>query len=355
MARAIEESVLDFILVKNTRNGQNGGFKMTLVDRELTTLEKDIIVCSACTGILREPVLIGNNFKCKSCLEPDEDGRASELQDKITKNLQINCPFMKEGCVWKGSIANIIDHKRHCQYFLLKFPNCPESVTECSFKRYGCEVVTKRKYMENHEQDCQTKHLKLMDKHIKNTDNTLQKVSSELGTLKAQFQDLNQQLKQTENDMKCTFGGIIFELPGIKDKMKTNQNYKTMEFYVGLYKFQGTIYLNHNNDKNLGIFIQIVKGKFDEDIIWPFSGDISITLLNKVNEHNSISSTFTTKGESAFKKFCHDSKPIGINKLATHDTISRNEYSGGDSIKIKILIQFDAQQCVYESRINRYY
>ncbi|KAI6654366.1 hypothetical protein LOD99_763 [Oopsacas minuta] len=339
MARAIEESVLDFILVKNTRNGQNGGFKMTLVDRELTTLEKDIIVCSACTGILREPVLIGNNFKCKSCLEPDEDGRASELRFDLTDKLKINCPFMKEGCVWKGSIANIIDHKRHCQFFLKRFPNCPEMDTECSFKQYGCEVVKQRKYMDKHEQDFQNKHLKLVVEHIKNTDDTLAKLSSELGRLKI---EMNSKFKQAEKDMKYTFGGIIFELPGIKDKMKTNQSYKTMEFYVGLYKFQGTIYPNYNNDKNLGIFIQIVRGKFDEDIIWPFSGKISITLLNKVNEDNSISKNFITEGESAFKKFFHESTAIGINKFATHDTISKNEYSGGDSIKIKILIQFDA-------------
>ena len=197
----IEDPGLNVILVKNTRNGRNGGFRITLVDRELSDLEKDIIICSSCDGILREPVLVGDIFKCKYCLEPCDVATDSTLSIvPLTSRLLIVCPFKKEGCTWNGPIAKLIEHRRKCQIFLQKYPNCPDTDIACNFKRYGCEVVTQRKYMRKHEEDHQTNHMLLMDKHIRAKDDTIQNLSSELVAVK-------KQLNEVETEMKYTCGG----------------------------------------------------------------------------------------------------------------------------------------------------
>ena len=145
--------------------------------------------------------------------------------------------------------------------------------------------------------------------------------------------------------MKHTFGGMICEISGLKEKMKVNHNYRTSEFYVGLYNFQVTISPRRTNEQHLGIFIQIVKGQFDGQLLWPFKGKISFTLINQTNEKQSIFKEFSTDNELAFQKYTNSRNTIGFSNLATHQTLLKDEYSKGDTIKIKILVQIDAPPC----------
>ena len=338
------QSALDLILVINNHNGKYGGYQLRLLDRELSNLEKKLILCTACNGILRDPISVENKLKCKSCLEPNESGEPSiYISIGISDSLKVNCPFKEKGCVWSDTITSLIDHMKQCQHFLEKYPNCPEMDVTCAFKRYGCDIVTKRKHMEHHEEEFQTKHLQMMDKHIRSIDENLQ-------TVKSQFQTLNLKLQLVEKEMKHTFGGIICEISGFREKMKTNQSYKTKEFYVGLYNFQATIYPRNDNQEKLGIYIQIVRGQFDDKLVWPFRGILSFTLMNKSKEENSITRRYTIGNESAFQRYTRNDNLVGINNLATHQTLLKDEYSKGDTIKIKILVQFDYPTCKIESR-----
>ena len=175
------QCALDLLLVTNTRNGMYGGYKLGLLDRELTTLEKKIVLCTQCNGILRDPISVESKLKCRSCLEPSESGEPSEsARIGITESLKVICPFKYRGCDWIDSIANIIDHKKNCQHFLDTYPSCTKMDLECNLKRYDYEVVTQMKHMEHHESVSQTKHLQMMAKHIKNSDVNLKKIGSEL-------------------------------------------------------------------------------------------------------------------------------------------------------------------------------
>ena len=335
----MEDEGLNSILVKNSRNGKNGGFRVTLLDRELSDQERHILICSACDGILREPMLVNDIFKCNACIEMEEVVTSSIPFLTLTQKIQINCPYKEEGCTWNGSITMLIDHRSCCERFLQEYPNCPDTVIECSFRHYGCEVKIQRKYMHQHEQDNQNDHMKLMDKHIRAKDDTIRTLSSELVAVK-------KQLKEVEIEMKYTSGGIVFELPGIKEKLKSDRAYKIKEFYAGLYKFQGTIHSKYKSENKIGVFVRTQRGKFDDDVIWPFCGKVSISLINKTNENPSVLRSFSTEGNSAFERFRYDDNCSApdYQVFATHETILKEEYSKGDSIKIKILIQFDAQR-----------
>ena len=342
----MEDQGLDSILVKNLRNGKNGGFRVTLLDRELSDQEKHILICSACDGILRQPVLVNGISKCKDCIEMEEVVCSS--LPNLTRKMQIYCPYREKGCNWNDSITELIQHRSNCEKFLQEYPNCPDTEIECSFKQYGCGVVTQRKYMHQHEQNNLTDHMKLMDKHMREKDEAIQNLLSELGTVKTQIQEMKKQLKEVETEMKYTHGGFVFELPGIKEKLKSNRQYEKTEFYVGLYKFQGSIHFKYNNENKLAVFVQIKRGDFDRDVIWPFCGKVSITLINKANENLSPSSSFRTEDHPAFEKGGNNRKATEFIQFAViHENILKEEYSKGDSIKIKVSIQFDAQQVKY--------
>ena len=336
------QSSLDLILVPNTRNGKYGGYQQGLLDEELTNLEKKSVLCTACNGILRDPMSVENKLKCRQCLEPDETGQPSASTcTSIADSLQVSCPLKGKGCNWKASISNLVDHTKSCQYFLQRYPNCPEMDVECSFKRYGCTVVTKRKNMEHHEKENITKHLKMMDKHLITTDDNLRNLQTELQAVKSQNQALSSKLQLVEKDMKLTFGGITCEIPGLREKLKRDQTCRSKEFYVGLYNFQAIIYPRKNNEEKLGIFIQIVRGQFDDKLVWPFSGRISFTLMSQINETNSVTNSFDTKNEAAFQKFTRSDNIHGYHNFATHQILLKEEFSKGDAIRIKILVQFD--------------
>ena len=333
MSLASQDPGLDSILVKNTRNGEYGGFKLSLVDRELSELEKHNVICISCNGILREPVISGSISKCKSCLELEEDGSATTLTF-VTQKLHVYCPFKEQGCTWKDSIATLVEHRSKCKDFLQNFPNSPDEDIECCFKQYGCEVVTQRKRMPKHEEDNQTKHMKLMHNHIKINDNMIHKLSSELEAVRTQMKE---QLKQVENEARYTSGGIIFELPNIKEKITATRSYPTKEFYVGLYKLQGTIRTNYDDQKKIAVFIQSQRD-FDRELIWPFSGKFSVTLISNLDETSSISNN----GNFTFEKIGTSACSNGL-WLAKHETVLKEEFSKGNTIKIKIFVQFGAQ------------
>ena len=127
--------------------------------------------------------------------------------------------------------------------------------------------------------------------------------------------DVKKQLKEAEREMKYTCGGIIFELPGIEEKMKNGRSYLIPEFYAGFYKFQGTIETKYNNENKIAVFVQVQRGKFDDDVIWPFRGKVSISLINKTDEKLSVLRSFRTEGDSAFEKVVATVMLLGFQTL----------------------------------------
>ena len=85
--------------------------------------------------------------ECKHCRK---DFRSCELPNHIDE-----CPKMNILCTLCGIVMYREDITTHVE------ENCPEEETECLFAKYMCEVIIKRKHLDQHLEEKRTEHLEL--------------------------------------------------------------------------------------------------------------------------------------------------------------------------------------------------
>ena len=361
-----------------------GGYKQDLLENPLTPLEKLTVLCSVCDGVMRCPHLTDKGYKCTSCLGNSKSIKlAKETETEINK-LKVHCPFKKEGCLWDDKLSSLILHMEICELFPLKCPlgckktmmrkyikehvdkkcverettceycnyfikvsktnvhsgtcskfplecvngcssntiarnkmdlhiskECPLSVVPCPFKRYGCSTVRKRRDIETHEAEFVVKHVRIMN---------------------ARIEEMEEEIQYSR--------GLSWEIHGVKDKFSRDEELYSEPFYVNRYKFKGLAQLK-SSEGFLGIFVILCQGENDDNLAWPFLGNVIITLINKRDSNSSITDSFTTAGNINFtKRSSLQMGGYGIPKFITRKEVLDSKFSGWeDSIKIHFEVQ----------------
>lgn len=291
--------------IHNQRTGCVGGYNPLLLSQPLSLLESEMLSCSECKGILREPHHVDNGYRCKECLLEGEKGKLDETKSKIIKNLSVRCPFREDGCDWEGVIKGFMEHSRECKIVGVS----------CPYSSYGCDVVRRRKDMELHEEQFLLAHLKM----IKN------------------------RIDKIEKEVNVT-GGIEWEIRGIRELVETGGVKWSSCFYVGLYKFQISFRFDYENDPNTaGALIYLCGGDFDDGLEWPFNGKFTIAVVNRNDLDNSITYRFSTECENveAFMKPFGTEKNNGFGclDLANYEDLLLKSCSEDDSIVLKVFIE----------------
>ena len=291
--------------IHNQKLGRLGGFNPDLLTKELSPIESEMLTCSECKGILREPQHLDNSYRCKECLSGRELGKHDEMKSKIIGGLGVRCPFKEDGCVWEGTLSDFLEHSNECNIIGI----------QCPFSGYGCHVVRKRKDMETHEEMCLMKHLKLMKDRI----------------------------DKIEREVNIS-GGIEWEIKGIKELIYEGGIEWSSCFYVGLYKFQVSFQSEFETEPGLiSVLIYVCKGDFDEDLEWPFCGKFNITIVNKCETDKSISYHFMTDESNvdAFvKPFSNgNSEGYGCPDFVSDQELLLKSFSEDNSIILKVFVE----------------
>ena len=143
---SVRENILCHICVETHQNRipsvhTRGGYRQDLLENILSPLERSLIVCCRCEGVLRDPQLTEEGYKCESCLDGGE-GRPATTNKTVVEKLRVVCPFRQQGCDWSGTIGLVVSHVEKCDL-------CPVS---CPL---GCGHSSKRKDLKRHEkEDC---------------------------------------------------------------------------------------------------------------------------------------------------------------------------------------------------------
>ena len=355
------------------------GIKQDLLEKPLTPLEKLSVLCRVCEGVMRTPYLTDTGYKCASCLGNNKNiRRARETEMEIHK-LIVHCPFKNEGCLWDVELSLLILHMNSCELLPIACPNgcaqailrkylrehvdekcsereteceycncviklsqrnmhtglcpnfplecvngcshniarnqmelhitkeCPLSMVPCPFKRYCCSTV-KRREIETHEAEFVVKHVRMMNTHIE------------------EMEEVSQYSR-----------GLKWEINGVKEKFSRNEKLYSEAFYVNQYKFKGSAKFE---DGYLGLFIYLCQGENDINLMWPFLGNVIITLVNKRDSHHSITNSYSTDGISEFtKRSPSDRTGYGFATFLIEEEVLNSKFSEGDSIIIKFEVQ----------------
>ena len=142
--------------------GEREVFLFYYQDREFAFINElkhylEELLCPVCHKILQDPVQTscGHSF-CSKCLGQSETSAplqchvckqccwsSSDAKEaRRVKNLKVKCPNHNEGCEWKGTLGDSIQHCNLCLYEVI---HCPNSAK-------GCAVTLQRDKMQIHAQ-----------------------------------------------------------------------------------------------------------------------------------------------------------------------------------------------------------
>ena len=155
----------------------------------------------------------------------------------------------------------------------------------------------------------------------------------------------NRELKEIISTLKST-GGLEWKIKGVKQKIKKKEDSYSDPFYVGLYKCLGCIRWDYNDTGEVGCFICIMKGEFDDKLKWPFIYRRKFVLLNQNRyEDNHIWSNEITKYDLQKYPECFQ-KPtkignsgIGAVSFISNTEILTEKYCKEDSISLHITVE----------------
>ena len=105
-------------------------------------------------------------------------------------------------------------------------------------------------------------------------------------------------------------GSFEWKISGVKNKISQNKDTYSDPFYVGLYKFQGSIQWNIT-EHYVGLFLHIMKGEWDDTLKWPLRYKRSMALINQLDSKD---------GDQSVCELCDESysNPVTYHMKAEH-------------------------------------
>ena len=274
------------------------------------------------------------------------DARREKYLQRVVNSLKVRCSDYKEGCEWVGELRDLHDHldpakgrcgiacpfgcgkygrrsemrehsRRHCHKRMIScencgyyntftivtekhYPICPRSPIDCPNQH--CPVEGLRQHqLEQHLNECS---YQLVD-----CPNTGCSVQLPRGEMKLHtLQQHNLVLEETNQAVAITPATVPpqylynqppmeFIISDFSEKKEANEEWYSSPFYTHNrgYKFRLNMVPNGagtGSGTHLSVFAQLMRGEYDNELEWPFEGDIRVELLNWRADKNHHSYTF---------------------------------------------------------------
>ena len=320
------------------------------------------------------------------CGEEMERIQLAEHEREFCSQRELKCEF----CGGAVRACEMNPHLGECEEFPVDCPNgceaagetgtkqikrgavpihlteCPLQKVECPYREYGCGEEMERRLLDIHEREYMHTHFRLAMKEMKRKQTELNdkikllekentEFKNELGELKDNetlevhdkikcLEKQNKELKETISAFKST-GRLDWKIKGVKQKIEKKETSYSDPFHVGLYRCQGKIVWDSNNTGEVGCFICIMKGEFDDKLKWPFIFRYTFVLFSQNrNEDNNIWSHQITKETLQKHPQClHKPTEIRNEGIGTsfisNTEILTEKYCKEDSIYLLLTVQ----------------
>ena len=212
---------------------------------------------------------------------------------------------------------------------------CPLQVISCPFTSAGCTVKLPRNEMEKHEDTAMRQHLRLVVK---------------------QLQQL--QLKQEPSTPPAAIvsppflynqAPMEFIISDFSEKKKANEEWYSSPFYTHNrgYKFRLRVLPNRfggSRDSYLSVYAALMRGEYDDELEWPFEGDIRVELLNwraDKNHHSDII-LFNKYNDKSTSRVTNEKtgRDVGRPQFISHTDLApttNTEYLRDNYLKLRII------------------
>ena len=217
---------------------------------------------------------------------------------------------------------------------------CPLQVIKCEFSYAGCKVECRRQHMQSHLEEnvklhldkvskihqsqteqqqrvigalqCKTKQqeskIDALQCETKQQESKIERLKSQIAMLEHRVEQQLQCIKQYKTQFDTlipelnrvvgpTFGSPFdIEMAGFEESKTAGEDWYSIPFYshIGGYRMCLRVSAGgHGNGRgtHVSVFIYFACGKCDDQLRWPFRGDITIQLLNQRRDEGHLMST----------------------------------------------------------------
>ena len=284
---------------------------------------------------------------CPNKCEEDKDtGELFLIRKHLDQHLKTKCPkraYECPHCGEKGTFASITeDHDQVCEKKIVACPNkgsgcslsmergktqehlssdCEYTEVACVYESLGCGVRMLRKEREKHEKEDREKHVDLSLATVR--------------TLSEQHKTLS------EGE------AVVFQLPGYTSKKQKNEKFNSTPFYThpGGYKMCFRVDTNGYGDgkgTHVSVFTELLEGRYDNQLHWPFLGTVTYELLNQLGDdnHHRVVITFIAGSNMRI------SASRGYHKFVPHSSLGHNpatntQYLLDDTLYFRVSVKVD--------------
>ena len=307
------------------------------------------------------------------------------LSDSCIKRLVV-CQYCKE----EGNYNHIEGiHLDSCLGYPVKCPNyecdkiipryvldehiasCPKTVISCEYSNVGCKKEMKREEQESHNQESVNEHLRLAVKKVESLQENINVLNSDMKTLKImstkpdsvkkfEIECIKGDVEHIKSDVEQAKGDIkvlqtkrqayakVFKMTQFKQKRNNSETWNSPAFYTspGGYKMNLSICTNGDDEQSRGYiscFTMFVAGDNDDTLEWPFTGEVTIELLNQLHDedHNKCTYYYDETAPEYFRQ--RDSEcGFGIGLFVSHKRLDMHSprcmYLKDDTLYFRISV-----------------
>ena len=373
----------------------------------------DDLVCQICQLPARDPqqTTCCGKVYCKSCInrlqssdcpncecclvsEGSKQYFPDKASDRRIKLLKTKCDHHKKGCKWQQELSQLEEHltrcglaevecKNHCQNTVLRYnlanhlqnlcplrmykcPQCqemgtyefiatehidfcPEISVECPNLR--CSEVMKRKEIPEHRLVCHKETIRCKYSRL---GCTFTAIRSEIHKHVEESTDkhLSLAMEKVVSPSKST----VFKMTNFSEKKATNGEWFSPLFHTHEGGYQMCLRVDANGCEDgegthVSVFVFLMKGENDDNLVWPFQGEVTITLLNQLEDtkHQTDMTIFDSDESDDYNSRITDDDEMcesgyGSSQFVSHEELSHRadtncQYLKDDSLYFRVSVK----------------
>ena len=253
----------------------------------------DVLCKNGCGARLQRSVIVDHETKqCPKrhyiCPHCGEEGTFDVIESShytVCTDLPIPCPT---GCSMEVPRNRLLSHLGVCYRRPVK----------CKYRQIGCPAILEAKDMEEHLKTQKDAHLELsMDAVVKLTTcvSQLQLVHNSPAVSAQQLAGAMVPLARPwlETPSALPFPPRIIKLDGYAEKAANNHIWYSEPFFTHPGGYEMCLQVHTNGFKtaqgqHLSVYTCLMRGNMDHILKWPLSGNVSMYLLNQLEDNNHI-------------------------------------------------------------------
>ena len=295
--------------------------------------------CKECIEPLK-----ANNQLCPTCNRIERFNLFHNLGlQQSLYDFQVYCTHKSKGCEWTGELRELDNHLNSDPPADKSLEGCPFTLINCPLSCAGCEKGVYRKDVKSHISDnllshvvAQTAQIKLFERQLEEKHHLViqlqtrvEKVERDkllLGQLvmglKAKVTELDAKSRALENEVKTknsdstvvpkpqsdkptlkqtdtyftgTYKPIeaVFTMTNFEEYKRDNDYWYSPHFYThpnGYKMCLGVVPNGMGSGKgtHLTVLVHLMRGEFDDQLKWPFRGNVTISIVNQEEDKNHV-------------------------------------------------------------------